>query len=967
MAGQIFTTSAAADAVTTTATLVQLAAELTLFLVAVAGAGLSIRNGLLGVDRAARLLLALGFLVLGTGAFLVGSLTVDRVEEATALAVLRSAGAALVAFGAVRWAGSRVGRPALLIGLLLVIVAAGLEARGVELGSIGAGCEPLVLSGALVMGVALVVAGRHTIPGRMATSVAAVLLVVILLVSVSLSTVISRTVEDQALRRSGARAVADAAAAVAEGEGALDEATLVGASLSARLGPELAVLAEPGRSAPEAEAAREALASEVRALVGPDGLSIDDPVVVVSRSGAPELAVPASFGEAARLSVGGDPVVGEALASDGARQGVTVAGRSAFAVAAVPLRVVGDDGRATLGAVVVARPLDDTFLSRLEVSGDPAEYALIGRDGVIAASAGLVGSGDVRRAARAVLDGDDGGALDATGRPRVVVARPVAAEGLPPDLALVRTTSTAEVVRTREDLFRALFLVALAAGLAGIALAVLVGERIGGAIRRLTAAAVRIREGDLGAEAAIDREDELGELSTTFDQMAGSLRDLTGDLRRSAEAEGSLRARLETVFAGVTDAVVAADDERRVTELNRAAEELLGLAPGHHAVGRPLDEVVALSGADGRVLVPTASPGRPRSVSGLVARVGPGAAPSSPVPVVGTAASLVDVGGAAAGLVVVLRDVRAERALEVAKQEFLANIGHELRTPLTPIKGYAGVLRRRAPTADQAREWADGITSGVARLEHLVERLVTFAAVTAGPELDAGTGEERIEVGPLVAAVVDGWRDRLELGRVIEPDLIGAQVAVSGRQAHLRLALDELIDNAVRFSPAGAPVRVEARAEPPADQPGRGAPAAQEASTAADGHDVVEQGPPDSRAATGPAEPVAGSRLGAVRLTVRDAGGGDTSALTSAIGAFAQGDASTTRSHDGLGLGLALVDRIARAHGGRLAVDAPSQGPTAVSILLPVVIDEPGAGAPDEGPSSDAPAEPPPPAVVSPS
>ena len=64
----------------TTATLLQLAAELTLFVVVVAGAGLSIRDGLLGLDRSARLLLGAGFVILAAVAFAVGSLTIVRTD-----------------------------------------------------------------------------------------------------------------------------------------------------------------------------------------------------------------------------------------------------------------------------------------------------------------------------------------------------------------------------------------------------------------------------------------------------------------------------------------------------------------------------------------------------------------------------------------------------------------------------------------------------------------------------------------------------------------------------------------------------------------------------------------------------------------------------------------------------------------------------------------------------------------------
>lgn len=874
----------------TTATLLQLAAELTLFVVVVAGAGLSIRAGLLGLDRPARMLLSAGFLVLAAVAFAVGSLTIVRTDAPVALAAVRCAGGAIVALGALRWAGSRVGRPTLLGGLLLLVAASVVEALDVDLLEEGVGAEPLVLVAALVIGAALVVAGRHTIPGRIGTSVAGVLLAVVLLVSFSVSAVISRTVEDEALRRYGDRAGAEAAAALAEAGLSLQESTLVAAGLSASLGPDLAVVVDADAAAGDRDAARQRVAAGVAELA--DGLAIEAPIVVVGPEG-PVAVHPTDLTSATALSLGGDPVVQEALEVEGPRQGVTAVGPDAYALAAVPTRGSRDGAAVPTGAVVVARPLDEAYLaSRIASDSEPLSLAIVTRDEVAAASGpdGPPADALVEPAQRAIDTGVDEGDFDDG---RVVVARVVAAEDALPQLALVLSTPSDRVGRTREDLYRSLFLVAMLAGLVGIALSVLLGERIGGGIRVLTAAAARIREGDLTARAAVDREDELGELSSTFDAMAVSLHHLTDDLREAAAEEGRLRARLESVFAGVTEAVVAADADGGVTELNRAAVELLGLADPDEAVGRALEDVVVLDGPDGRPLELAASGGRPRLVAGRVrTRAG-----SDAVPVLGTVAALPGgPEGERAGVVVVLRDIRAEEALEAAKQDFLATIGHELRTPLTPIKGYAGLLRRRPPTPEQAQGWADGITAGVERLEHMVDRLVTFAAVTAGSGAGALHPEE-VDVGLLTAEVGGVWRDRLDGERDLVVDVADGLAPVRGDEVQLRLALGELIDNATRFSTPGTPIAVRA-------------------AELDDGVDTW------------------------VLLAVEDAGGDEAAVFEGLVGAFQQGEAAATRAHDGMGLGLALTERVARAHGGRLDI-ATSHGGTVVSILVPVVTASP--------------------------
>ena len=134
-----------------------------------------------------------------------------------------------------------------------------------------------------------------------------------------------------------------------------------------------------------------------------------------------------------------------------------------------------------------------------------------------------------------------------------IVARAVTADdspNAPKRVAIVASLPTTIVDDTRTDLFKTLFLVALAAALTAFVIAVIVGERIGTGIRRLTLAAREIQGGDLSVRAAMSSRDEVGVLGQTFDSMAGSIETLASELRQSAEEEAQVRNRLEAVVGG---------------------------------------------------------------------------------------------------------------------------------------------------------------------------------------------------------------------------------------------------------------------------------------------------------------------------------------------------------------------------------------------------------------------------------
>lgn len=238
-----------------------------------------------------------------------------------------------------------------------------------------------------------------------------------------------------------------------------------------------------------------------------------------------------------------------------------------------------------------------------------------------------------------------------------------------------------------------------------------------------------------------------------------------------------------------------------------------------------------------------------------------------------------------------LDDLHRGLAIEKLKSEFLARISHELRTPLAGILGYAQLLTHRALSREHAHRIAQEIVASGERLQRIVEIL----------EFTASSATGRFELHPMElspASVIDDavarWSAKVGASHPLHA--AGNQpTCVVHADAHwLNRALDELIDNAVKFSPEGSDVELTAE------------------KTTIDGRRMLE-------------------------FTVTDHGAGLTPAESqAAFEEFFQLDTSDTREHGGLGLGLSLVRRVALAHGGTVAYRHAEPHGSSVSVAFPL-------------------------------
>jgi PAS domain S-box-containing protein len=263
--------------------------------------------------------------------------------------------------------------------------------------------------------------------------------------------------------------------------------------------------------------------------------------------------------------------------------------------------------------------------------------------------------------------------------------------------------------------------------------------------------------------------------------------------RVSLEKERSV-----AILANIADGIVAVDRDGKVVLWNAAAEQITGV-PAVEALGRTPEEVLQRTLESGTDAVEQAA----RLVS--IRRGGEEAWLSL------SEAVMRDPMGAVAGRIFAFRDISADRMVEQIKSDFVAAVSHELRTPLTSIYGFAETLLRQDVLfgEEERRTFMQYIASESERLSGIVDQLLNVARLDAG---DLQVEPEIVDVAAVVSEVIGMASEAGDVnGHRFEVDLPGEPLAASADREKLRQVFTILVENALKYSPAGGTVTVGAR------------------------------------------------------------------------------------------------------------------------------------------------------------
>ncbi|WP_410770154.1 cell wall metabolism sensor histidine kinase WalK [Fontibacillus sp. BL9] len=476
----------------------------------------------------------------------------------------------------------------------------------------------------------------------------------------------------------------------------------------------------------------------------------------------------------------------------------------------------------------------------------------------------------VNRALQGIRDNEEY-IIDEDNIRKKVVAKPVVNDGKIVG-AIYIAASMNELYDTMERINN-IFIsgILLALGLTAV-LGVILAHTITSPIKELTRRATAVAEGEFHQKMPVLGNDEIGQLSKAFNYMTSRLRDALAQNEEEKE-------KLASILTNMSDGVIATDESGKVILMNRRAgemlrieEELTGSSDMISLLHLPPEErEIFRQGTMHSTILENETP----EGDTFLIRVTFTPIHRREIGIVGTIA--------------VLQDVTEQEQLEASRREFVANVSHELRTPLTTIKSYTEALEDGAmEDPELGPKFASVIQNQTERMIRLVTDLLHLSRLDSKEAL---LRKQPVSVMEMLEEVTDRFSFQMQ-EKDIKPSLfIGNSVGSAWMDRdQIDQVLDNLISNAMKYTPEGGTIGIEAR-------------------TADDG---------------------------SLAISVQDNGIGiPKKDLDRIFERFYRVDKARSRNMGGTGLGLSIAREIVKAHGGTISLQSELGKGTKVTFTLP--------------------------------
>ena len=421
-----------------------------------------------------------------------------------------------------------------------------------------------------------------------------------------------------------------------------------------------------------------------------------------------------------------------------------------------------------------------------------------------------------------------------------------------------------------------------------LALSFVLAVALGIALGKLRAhrrAVVALQQAIMGMRPLLG-EELPGAAGSNWEQLRQASNELISEVGRLQQQRTGQLAQLEATLGSLQEAVLIVDANNYILLANKALQAISPRA-ATQIIGQRLELVVQSAAFLSYVEAVRQGKALPQHEVELVQ-----GARTTWVEVTGTT---IQSQGSSRGpwTLFVLHDITKQKKLEAVRKDFVANVSHELRTPLSVIKGYVETLvdgHPDIPLADQER-FLKTIQRHTERLNSLLEELLVLSRLES---INPGLQRETVDLAALLSAIMDDYHSRPAAGRhVLESTVDPACGALFLDPLKITQAVENLLDNAIKYTPAGSRIAVAAR---------------------------VQNGVGDD-----------------VIVSVRDDGPGiPAEDVPHLFERFYRVDKGRARESGGTGLGLSIVKHIVQLHGGRVWVESKLGQGTTFSLSLPL-------------------------------
>lgn len=356
----------------------------------------------------------------------------------------------------------------------------------------------------------------------------------------------------------------------------------------------------------------------------------------------------------------------------------------------------------------------------------------------------------------------------------------------------------------------------------------------------------------------------------------------TQALNRALYDNEEARDRIDGILKSVTDGIIVTDIYQRIILMNPAAEDLLGIR-----FSRVIDRPIEVAVRNPILMERIKKTLEKKDIDPGFDFEMPGENNSRSCIIRASSSVIEDKKGVATGIVTLLHDVTLERELDRMKDAFISTAAHELRTPLTSIQGFSEILMTRADIGEAERKkFLTYIHEKSASLNSILNDLLDLSRIESG----AGFAFRMVrgDLWPLVGRVTERYRSQVT-GHDLILRLPEQPCVLQFDPQKIEQVLENLINNAVKYSPGGGPIMVDAFSE-----------------------------------------------NNACTIAIEDRGMGMTpDQIRQVFDKFYRADATNT-AIAGTGLGMSIVKSIIEGHGGTVLVESKKRRWTRVIVTLPV-------------------------------